>query len=584
MPRNTFHRLIDACFSERIDANGWKFLAAGAMLAFGISFVGEERSKGVAAEPGYADRFVWIFSWNLTREADVEEIEAVLRTAAAHGLNGAVFSLGLDSLCKKRPEYFARLEKVYQSCEKLGLEFIPAVFSIGYGGAVLSHNRHLAEGFLVEDAVFEVSGGEARLVPDPEVRLVNGGFEEFSGNRLMGYRFHDQPGEVSFVDTQVYRSGKASLRMENFGANPHGHGRVMQEVKVRPRRQYKVTFWVKTEDLQPAGCFRVQVLAGNRSLSPQEFALPPTTEWQKIVLVFNSLYYDTVRLYAGVWGGRSGKFWLDDGSIEEIGPLNVLNRPGTPVTVRSEDGRIKYEEGKDFAPLVDPQLNFNWLDRPAPTLKILPTSRIREGQRLLVSYYHGMSINRGQVTVCMGEPEVYEIFEHEAELLNKYVRPRRVLLNMDEIRMGGSCAACRGSDMAQLLGQCITRQVQILRKYIPEVTVYIWSDMLDPYHNARAEYYLVEGDFTGSWNYVPKELVIAVWGGAPRAKSLQFFAKQGFQTLIAAYYDADDLEQVKGWLDLARDTPGVRGLMYTPWQKKYRLLGDFGRLISRPGN
>lgn len=533
----------------------------------------------VGSEQKYPDRFVWIFGWNLNRDSDVDEISAVLRTAAAHGLNGAVFSLGLDTLCKKSPEYFDRLRRLQQLCDQLGLEFIPSVFSIGYGGALLSHNRHLAEGFLVEDAPFEVSGGEARFVPDPEVKLVNGGFEEYRNNRLVGYRFHDQPGEVSFVDTEVFRSGRASLRMENFRANPHGHGRVMQEIKVRPRRQYRVTLWVKTEGLQPEGCFQMTVLADGRSLSPQQFPIKPTADWQKIVMVFNSLYFDTVRLYAGVWGGRSGRFWLDDWSIEEIGPMNVLNRPGTPVTVRSENGKVTYREGVDYAPLRDPQLNFNWLDRAAPTLKILPGSRIRDGQRLRVTYYHGMSINRGQVTVCMAEPEVYEIFDHEAKLLAEYVRPRRVLLNMDEIRMGGSCAACRGKDMAQLLGHCITRQVEILRKHIPGVKVYIWSDMLDPNHNARSEYYLVEGDFTGSWNYVPKDLVIAVWGGAPRPKSLRFFADEGFETLIACYYDADDLEDVKGWMELAADTPRVRGFMYTPWTKKYGLLGDFGRLI-----
>ena len=30
--------------------------------------------------------------------------------------------------------------------------------------------------------------------------------------------------------------------------------------------------------------------------------------------------------------------------------------------------------------------------------------------------------------------------------------------------------------------------------------VYVWSDMLDPKHNAHGNYYLVEGHYTGSWN------------------------------------------------------------------------------------
>ena len=48
----------------------------------------------------------------------------------------------------------------------------------------------------------------------------------------------------------------------------------------------------------------------------------------------------------------------------------------------------------------------------------------------------------------------------------------------------------------------------------------------------------------------------------------------------ACYYDADDLKDVKGWLKLADQTPKVRGLMYTPWQKKYELLPAFGDLVK----
>lgn len=526
------------------------------------------------------DRFVWIFGWGLRGDNDVAEITRILETAAQHRYNGAVLSAGLDTLCKQPPEYFRRLEEVRQACERNGLELIPSVFSVGYGGGILGHNRHLAEGLAVNDAPFVVRNGEAWIASDPHVRIVNGDFEQFEGNRFKGYNFHDQPGEVSFADTQVVHGGKASLRMENFQANPHGHGRVMQEIAVKPRRCYRVAIWVKTENLQPSDSFRVQALAGNRSLAPRSFNLPPTSDWRRLTMIFNSLSFDRVRLYAGVWGGREGKFWLDDWTIEEVGPINVLRRPGTPVTVKSEDGSVTYEEGKDYAPLQDPQFSPYRIEQNAPPLRLLPGSRIQDGQMLRVSWYHPMVIHDSQVTICMAEPEVYEIWDHEAKLLAEKLHPRRILLNMDEVRMGGTCVACRGKDMAKLLGECITKQVQILRRHNPNVEIYIWSDMLDPNHNAHGDYYLVEGDFTGSWNHVPKDLIIAVWGGAPREKSLQFFAEQGFRTLVACYYDADNLDTTKGWLQLAQQTPNVRGFMYTTWQRKYALMPGFGDLVA----
>ncbi|GIV15440.1 MAG: hypothetical protein KatS3mg022_0875 [Armatimonadota bacterium] len=528
---------------------------------------------------GYQDRWVWIFGWGLNRDDDVTQITAVLEEAAKHGYNGAVLSANLDALCKQPPEYFRRLQQVKQTCERLNLEIIPSIFSVGYGGGTLWHDRHLAEGMPVQDALFVVQGNEARHVPDPPGSIVNGGFEDFDGNRMKAFNFHDEPGMVSFPDTQVVHSGKASLRFENFRAQPAGNARVMQEVRVHPYRCYRMSVWVKTEGLRPRSNLRLLVLAGDRDLAPRSFDVPETSDWRKLTIIFNSLGNEKVLVYVGIWGGQSGKFWVDDWTIEEVGPINVLRRPGTPVTIKSEDGSVTYEEGRDYAPLVDPDFSFWNVDRPAPPLKLLPGSRIRDGQRLRVSWYHPMVIYESQVTVCMAEPSLYDIYEHEAKLLWEHLKFDRVILSMDEVRMGGTCAACQGRDMAKLLGECVTRQVQILRKINPKVQVYVWSDMFDPNHNARANYYLVQGDFTGSWKYIPKDTIIAVWGGAPRAESLNFFAREGFRTLIACYYEAPNLDEAKEWHNLAQKTKGVTGFMYTTWERKYELVGAFGDLL-----
>lgn len=536
----------------------------------------------IPAAERFADRFVFIFGWGLDKDSDVAEISRVLETAGQHHINGAVMSFGLDTLCKQSPDYFRRLDQIKKACEDNRLELIPSVFSVGYGGGALAHNRNLAEGLPVTDAPFVVHGGQGVLEETQPVKFVNGGFEDFTGNNMKGYNFHDQPGEISFADTQIKHSGQASLRLENFTTNQYGHGRVMQSVNVQPHRCYRLTLWVKTEGLQPANAFRVLALAGERELAPREFHIPSTTDWRKVTMVLNSLTYDKISLYAGLWGGKSGKVWLDDWKLEEVGPVNVLHRPGTPVTVRKADGSVTYTEGKDYAPLQDPNLQVWFDDKDALPLKIPPGSRIHDGDRLRVSWYHSMILNDSQVGVCMAEPELYEIFDHEAKLLAEKIQPRSVMLNMDEIRMGGTCQACRGRNMGELLGECITKQAAILRTHIPSVEVYIWSDMLDPNHNAHGNYYLVNGDYTGSWEHVPRNLIMTVWGGAPQAKSLHFFSDHGFRTLIGCYYDADDLKDVQGWLDAARGLRKVRGFMYTPWEKKYALLPDFGDLLRKP--
>jgi hypothetical protein len=552
-------------------ARSGKFLAA--LILFALF-----SAHSLFAE--YPDRFVWVFGWGLDRDSDVTNISRVLDKAAGHGINGAVVSFGLDTLCKHDAAYFERLQAVQQACERNKMELIPALFSVGYGGGILAHNPNLAEGLPVVDAPFVVSNAVARFVPDTAAHVTNGGFEEFSGNKFKGFNLQDEPDGISFADNQVMHSGRASLRLENFGSDPYGHGRIMQTVRVVPHRCYRASFWVKTEGLRPTGAFRCMALANGHDLAPREFNLSATADWRRISFIFNSLKFESVDLYAGLWEGKAGKVWLDDFTIEDSGPVNVLHRPGTPVTVRSEDGKTTYSEGSDYAPLVCPDFNPNRGDSSTATLHLPVGSRIQEGERLRVSWYHPMLIHDSQVTVCMAEPEVYSIFDHEARLLAERLHPRKVLLNMDEIRMGGTCQACAGRDMGELLGECLTKQVQAIHRYSPEAKVYVWADMFDPNHNGHGDYFLVQGDFTGSWKHAPRDVVMSIWGGEPQEKSLQFFAEQGFPTLVACYYDADNLDDVKRWITLAKPLKNVRGFMYTPWTGKYDLLPAFGDLIQ----
>ena len=131
---------------------------------------------------------------------------------------------------------------------------------------------------------------------------------------------------------------------------------------------------------------------------------------------------------------------------------------------------------------------------------------------------------------------------------------------MDEVRTGGSCEACkkRGLTLGQIAADCVTRQFDLLRKVDPKAEIFVWSDMLDPNHNAnpdRKYYYLAEGNYAGSWNHVPKELVIVCWFYEKRIQSLKHFSSLGFRTMAGAYYDADNLDNPNGWLEAFHNTP-----------------------------
>ena len=84
---------------------------------------------GTARAASYPYRWVWVFGWDLDKDSKVKEIEGLLETAAQHGINGAVLSAGLDSLKGQDAAYFARLQKIQATCDRLNIELIPACFS-----------------------------------------------------------------------------------------------------------------------------------------------------------------------------------------------------------------------------------------------------------------------------------------------------------------------------------------------------------------------------------------------------------------------------------------------------------------------
>lgn len=538
----------------------------------------------------YPNRWVRIAT-SLREDHEVERIQELAGRAARHGLTGIVLSAGLDQLDLKPPDFLDRLRRVRQAAEAQGLELIPSFLSAGYGGSVLAHNRNLAAGLPVRDALFVVQDGRTRLVPDPSVGIDNGGFERKAGRGPEGFQISQGSADSIAVDEGVFRTGRASLRFSNLDQASESWVRISRGVKVRPFRQYRLSAWVRTEGLPPSNPFGsanflLEVLGGEerRPLQYENPQLSGSGRWEQVTVGFNSSRYEQVEIAPKVRGGLPGTVWLDDLQLEEVGLVNVLRRPGTPLEVRSERSSRLYAEGTDYRPVADPHLNFRY-DHEGPGLELLPGSRIQEGDRLRVSYYHGVRIFNGQTPVCLSEPELYQIWATQVRLVHEHLAPRKYLLSMDEVRAGGSCLACqrRGLSMGEILGDCLTRQLEMIRQGNPAAEVFVWSDMLDPHHNAdprRNYYYLVDGNFAGSWRHIPPEMVILCWSYSRRYDSLRHFSSLGFRTLAGAYYDADDLENVRGWLDALKDTPGATGILYTTWLNKYDLLEEFGDLVS----
>ncbi|MBN1461702.1 MAG: hypothetical protein JXA57_19400 [Armatimonadetes bacterium] len=530
----------------------------------------------------------WLFAFqSLGTQEEVDSLIALFPKAQASGYNAVV--LTDNTLCKTAPlspEYLEGVNKIQAAAEMYGLELIPSVMPFGYSGGLLDENRNFAEGLPVTDALFVAKGGALECVPDPPVVVADGDFEAAD---LAAWAHQLEVDKSVFLDREVAHGGGGSLRMLHLPEEtpqtepgrrwprrrPCGVGQIVQ---VRPFRQYHLTVWIRTKDFSRPSRARVLVGAdfeGNGTVNYADLQFESTQDWTEHHLVFNSLDNDT--LAVGLYLSRpgDGEIWWDDLKIEEIGLLNVLRRPGCPLSVRGEDGTV-YEEGRDFAEVRDPLLDPYDIYHEQPTIRLTPDTRIEDGARLRVSYYHPILIHTDQVVGCLSEPGMFDVLRRQVEAVNERLHPRTFFMKHDEIRLANWCQAChsRGLTPGELLADNVRRCAQIIRDVNPEAKIWVWSDMFDPMHNAReGEYYLVNGSWEGSWEGLDPEIGIVNWAGFLRGRNLKWFSDRGHEQILSGYYDRDDDGRgIREWLAAAEGVAGVTGAMYTTWIPKYDSL------------
>ena len=77
--------------------------------------------------------------------------------------------------------------------------------------------------------------------------------------------------------------------------------------------------------------------------------------------------------------------------------------------------------------------------------------------------------------------------------------------------------------------------------------------MFTPRHNAypferrHRYYYLVNGNWDGSWEGLPKDVIIMNWSANP--EGLKWFAERGHKQILCGYYDGDGRESnIRDWM------------------------------------
>jgi hypothetical protein len=533
-----------------------------------------------------AEKFhVWLY-WHtgLMSDANVAKTLDMIQRMKKAGYTGlALLDNKLHRLSEQTPQYVENVRKVRKACTDAGLDLIAVCLPLGYANDVMVANPNLAAAMPVVDAPFAVK--EGKIVPDDPTRLVNGDFSDSKDNKPAGWGV-DSAGKGLYVDTEVKYNGKPSIRMEDIEKNGEfSHMRAFQTIKVKPFRYYHMSVAVKTENYK-GGDTRLMALGSTgahqgRVLNLPEFAeIKSTQDWVVYHKTFNTLDFTEVGIYIGSWDGRTGKVWFADVKFEPAGLSDMVRRPGAPFKATSADGKTTYSEGKDLPEMKDPGLGmspykggYQWHDGPQP--KLPDGSRLKEGDKLLLSYYHtAVMCYNDQVPICQSEPETYEVIDRIVQSIAKNMQPDYWYFEHDEIRMMGWCKACTdsGKTCGQILGENISRCYAMVKKAQPGVKgVYVWSDMFDPYHNAGdGEYALVRGKtgWSKSWERLPREMGLINWNSG-KPESPKFFSEQGHPQIFSGG------PGVVNALKRSAGLKGVTGAIYVTWS------GDFGGNVEK---
>jgi len=454
---------------------------------------------------------------------------------------GCTHILLVDSRWLRRPDeaaYLDRVEKVQAFARENQLTLVPCVYAIGYSGRYLGFDPNLCAGLPVKEMPFVVQGKTA--VPDP------------------------------------------ALNVDTTGVTVRGNA-TSGKIKVRPFTHYRMGFLAGGQFSGDADEWvRVSGRVGSRWVTRRNLDSRKEGDKTFYETTFNSLEAEelNVNISQAVEGLK----------IEPAGLLMVIRRELCPLKITGAVPIHRdYEEGKDFRPVSDPKLTTDGeflFNHEPPVIQLTDNSRIKDGEKLSVSFFHAYRMGGDQDLISLEDPKVFEIMERDVANCAKVWKPAGYFMNYDEIRIGGWEKPDKKP--GELLAEHVQKAYDIIRKYAPEAKVYTWSDMFTPYHNARefkvkGYYYLVNGNWDGSWKGLPKDVIIMNWY-AKEPEALKFFSDQGRQQVMCGYYDGTSTAKMKnniaGWMKVSAGVPKVVGFMYTTWQRNYKNLKEYFELVD----
>jgi hypothetical protein len=258
--------------------------------------------------------------------------------------------------------------------------------------------------------------------------------------------------------------------------------------------------------------------------------------------------------------------------------VNVIRANESDITVKAKDGNLIYEEGKDYR-IIDGKMEYPYnSNHRSFQIARIPSGRISEGEKVLVSYDYVIRMAPfapWSVPYCPFEPETYKIMSEALEKIIETLQPKYISIGHDEIRGLNRDSRCKKRNLsnAEILAYDINKLYEIIKELDPEVKILMWDDMLNPWHNGGDENYQIpfggsKGKTAPAINIIPEDIILMCWWYDSEdwlnkmKNSPAYFKSKGFDYLVAGWKDK---ENIKSWMEIARDRDDCIGIIITNW-------------------
>lgn len=510
----------------------------------------------------------------------IEDIERRIMEFAALKYNLVLFE-DSELYLLDNPVIRKRWQDIFAVCRKHFIDPVPELQSLGWGQHVLRVDSRTVEGVLIENLPLKAVKGALVASEPPVARpitIANPGFEQNQGDLAVGWQ-QEKPGEYTTVVQEGAQSGKGCLRIT---VPEPGTARCWQDLPCEPNHWYELGYGLKTENVNKGTAYaEVYALKGHtdeaeKAPSPKELGvyigrgpdMAGTKGWTQHSMRFRSGDHDSVRVYLRIQEG-TGVACFDNISLRGIKPPhpldNVIVTEAAPFTLKSEDGKTFYQEGRDYR-LAGQNPPYPFGIGATLSIEVLSDSRIQDTACVFASFHQAPVES---ITCCPSEPHYQEIMHRAIVNVVTHLKPNYIHIGHDEPRVINRDGRCRGRGLtdAGLFADDVKRMHAYAKEADPNVRLMMWNDALDPYHGGSGYRHLVDAG-----KELPRDIIINIWWyDWPDAvghldKSTKHFLDLGFEVTGSPWFHRKNAyDWTQTLYKYGKHDPKVLGSIYTSW-------------------